>query len=75
MTTLLLTAVHGARMEAGVAQPEICLQIGFRVKILLDFVDFVSRFRWISCQEVLNTTCRSSCRSCTSEQAGGEKAR
>ena len=29
---------------------------------------------WISCQEVF-TTCRSSCRSCTSERAGGEKAR
>ena len=32
VTTLLLTAVHGARMETGVAQPEICLKVGFRVK-------------------------------------------
>ena len=32
MTTLLLTAVHGARVETGVAQPEKGLQVGFRVK-------------------------------------------
>ena len=57
VTTLLLTTVHGARMEAGGAQPEKGLQVGFRVK------------------KFVNTTCRSSCRSCTSEQAVGEKAR